>query len=202
MHDPTMLAFEIPAPWFTLSRYRPKGSPNWGVRVHRCTNAENLGERCYPWYRPCGYTVFIAARQAHLFTLVEVWHDEPGGADSGTVCKDRHPRGPRWAWRHRAHLRWKFMPLVILRCRLERCDECHRRMWKATRFATGWDAPGVLHDECHALRHVRWQREDLLKHIAGKADWTENWRAERQVADWTEAQTKATAVEPGEQENP
>lgn len=107
MHDPTcgtesqpvtpatMLAFEIPAPWFTLSRYRPKGSPKWGVRVHRRTNPENLGERCYPWYRPCGYKVFIASRQAHLFTLIEVWHDEPGGADSGTVCKDRHPRGPQ-----------------------------------------------------------------------------------------------------------
>lgn len=179
-----MLAFEVPAPWLRFDKWRPPDAPRWGVVVFRRTNTENLGERCYPWYKPSGYSVFIAGSRVRLTTLVEVWHDEPGGRDCGEVCKDRHPRGVRWTIRHRKHLRWKLMPWLRLKRKFDRCEECHRRMWKATRFGTGWDAPGVLHYECSSLRHLRHARLDLLKHIAGVGDWTENWRATQQVDAW------------------
>lgn len=185
MHDPSMLAFEIPAPWIRSKKWSHRPSaPRWGVVVRRRTNTANLGERVYRWYKPKGYEVFAAGRTLGLATLIEVWHDEPGGADSGTVCKDRYPCGVRWTIRHRKHLRWRLMPYLHIKRRFERCEECHRRMWKATRFGTGWDAPGVLHYECSSLRHLRHERLDLLKKIAGVADWTENWRAERQVDSW------------------
>lgn len=186
MHDPSFLAYTIPAPWLRFDKWKRKDAPNWGVIVRRRTNAENLGERVYPWYRPVGYDVFVAGRHVRSTTLIEIWHDEPGGGDMRTVCKEIHPRGIRWAWKHRAHLRWKLMPWLNVRRRFERCDECHRRMWKATRFGTGWDSTGVLHSECHLLRCERRERLDLLKHLSGRATWTENWRAERQVFAWIE----------------
>lgn len=184
MHDPSFLAFTIPAPWLRVDTWRYPTAPHWGVKVVRRTNTENLGERVYAWWKPKGYETWVASRRLRFCTLVDVWHDEPGGRDSGTVCKDWHHRNVRWAIRHRKHLRWKLIPWFRIKCRFQRCDECHRRMWKATRFGTGWDAPGVLHSECHALRHIKAQRLDLLKHIAGVADWTESWRATRQVDAW------------------
>ena len=129
MHDPSFLAYTIPAPWLRFDKWKRKDAPNWGVIVRRRTNAENLGERVYPWYRPVGYDVFVAGRHVRSTTLIEIWHDEPGGGDMRTVCKEIHPRGIRWAWKHRAHLRWK---------------------------------------------------------LSGRATWTENWRAERQVFAWIE----------------
>lgn len=185
MHDPSFLAFEIKAPWLRFSKgLHHHGDPRWGIRIARFTNEEHLGKRIYPWYRPKAYRVSAAGRSVRLETLFDVWHDEPGGGDSGTVCKDWHHRNLLWVVRHRKHLRWKLIPWFRLKCRFQRCEECHRRMWKATRFGTGWDAPGVLHYECSSLRHLRGQRLDLLKKIAGVADWTENWRAERQVDSW------------------
>lgn len=190
MHDPSFLAFEVPAPWPRLSKWKRNGAPNWGILARRRTNEENRGERVYSWYQPSGYEVFVAGRTVRLSVLIEAWHDEPGGGDMRTVCKVIHPRGIRWAWKHRAHLRIRFVPWLTIRRRFDRCDECRRIMWKATRFGTGWDSPGVLHSECHMLRIERRSRNDLLKKLSGQADWTENWRAEQQVETWVAKQVE------------
>ena len=103
--------------------------------MHRRTNEANLGQRCYAWWRPKGYSVYIAGRQARLGDLIEVWHDEPGDRDLFEVCKDLRGKRPvvgMWMWRHRKHLRWKLMPYLHVSRRFDRCEECHRRMNKAT----------------------------------------------------------------------
>lgn len=89
-------------------------------------------------------------------SLVEVWHEEPGGHDSGTVCKYKSMR------RHPHHWRVRFMPYVELRRRFERCAKCGRRMNHATRFSyMGSDK--VWHDECSSLAHVTGDKKILLE---------------------------------------
>lgn len=76
-----------------------------------------------------------------LPTLFEVWHDEPGGADAGKVCK-----GPR-TWLHWSHCRIKFIPWRDFKHRFVRCSVCNRRMNTAARFGT-WNSTEVAHSEC------------------------------------------------------
>lgn len=89
-------------------------------------------------------------------SLLEVWHEEPGERDSGTVCGYKSMR------RHPHHWRVRFMPYVELRRRFERCAKCGRRMNHATRFGyMGSDK--VWHDECSSLAHVTGDKKILLE---------------------------------------
>lgn len=167
MHDPMVVAHEIALPWPVRKPYcdARTGERRWTLGRHRRTNLEDLGEPTYPWWRPAGYGPRAAGRAFALYRLATVWHVEPGGRDSGTVC----PHSRRWqdedgkwhyeplrGWRwHVWHWRIQLHPWQAFRQRFERCDECGRRMNRATRIGVGWDDPRVLHDECHALRHLR-----------------------------------------------
>lgn len=88
--------------------------------------------------------------------LVEIWHDEPGGHDSGSRCRYA---SMRW---HPQHWRIKFMPYVNLRRRLQRCAECGRRMNKATRNSYQ-STDKVWHNECMTVRHLRSERLVFLE---------------------------------------
>jgi hypothetical protein len=91
-------------------------------------------------------------------SLIEVWHEEPDGRDSGTVCGYR---AMRW---HVHHWRVRVMPIVEQLRRLERCAHCGRRMNRATRF--GYMGSGkVWHEECSALGQYRSDRRLLLEVI-------------------------------------
>lgn len=88
--------------------------------------------------------------------ILEVWHEEPGGRDSGSVCPYRSMR------RHPHHWRVRFMPYVRLRRRLDRCAMCGRRMNKATRF--GYMGSGkVWHEQCSELASQRSDKKLLLE---------------------------------------
>lgn len=68
-------------------------------------------------------------------TLVEVWHYEPGGADSLTVCS----RKSRWRW-HVHHWHLSFPLLRALRRRLlTRCAWCGGRHTKTDRVDVSHD---------------------------------------------------------------
>lgn len=186
MHDPSFLAVEIHAPIPMYSRWKSR-SARKGIKrplVRRRTNTENLGERVYPWWTLKGYEPRIGTWCFDWPTLIEVWHDEPNGADSGTVCgygrspADQRRRHAVWLWQHRAHLRWKLIPyLRVKRWLTDRCEDCGRRFrWKEARFGTGWDAPGVLHDGCHRVRHLEGSVVDLARYVRGIADETTSWR--------------------------
>lgn len=117
MHDPLVVAWNVPLPLPRLTRYRkPPEGVRWAVRRRRRTNPENLGEPVYGWHRPCGWSAWAAGREVRMRRLATIWHVEPGGADSGDVC----PHHVRWtdsdgrwqsrpvgSWRwHVVHVRW------------------------------------------------------------------------------------------------
>ena len=96
--------------------------------------------------------------------MVTVWHREPGGRDSGEVCK--HHDGGRVlnGWRfHVHHWRIQVRPLQALRRRLlTRCAWCGGRSVKRdpVNCSHSWDGPrgrwwqgepGLYHGDCSAI---------------------------------------------------
>lgn len=188
MHDPDVVVFDLHLP-IPVPKWRFEGEPRWELRRRRRTNAENLGEPVYPWFRPAGYTVAVAGRRIGLYRLATIWHSEPQGRDSGTVCKGMRgsnlsAHNVRWALRHRSHLHAQWHTYQRIRSWLfTRCEDCgHRFFWKQARIGTGWDAPGVLHPPCSNVRHLRYQLDDAAKALTFTANHTERWRVERWLA--------------------
>lgn len=113
---------------------------------------------------------------------LDIWHSEPGGHDSATIC-GHMPRSTRarvwWTMRHSNHLRYRWWPAVnIRRWIVDRCDHCGRRFrWREERHSyQGTDR--VWHDVCMSLRHVQGHLDDLTRYVQGTADWNTRWRAE------------------------
>ena len=127
-----------------------------------------------PW--PQKFHGVLAGRR-YWPSLVVVWHREPGGHDSGEVCKryrrvfDEATRtwGTRWtnSWRwHFWHWRLQFPPLQALRrSLLTRCAWCHGRPVNGDPVNTShsWDGPrghwwqgepGLFHRDCSAVEHA------------------------------------------------
>lgn len=107
--------------------------------------------------------------QRYWPALVTVWHREPRGHDSGTICKHyrRLPSGKAkilhgWRW-HIHHWRIQIPPLQELRRRLlTRCAWCGGRHRKGDPVNTShsWDGPrgrwwqgepGLYHGDCSAI---------------------------------------------------
>lgn len=112
---------------------------------------------------------------------LDVWHDEPGGADAFTVCGRPPQRGIarlRWTVQHAPHLHYRFWPyLKVRRWIRDRCEGCGRRfLWKDSRHSYQ-STDKVWHGPCMSLRHVRGQLDDLTAHVLGSADWDTSWRA-------------------------
>jgi hypothetical protein len=105
----------------------------------------------------------------HWPAIVTVWHREPGGRDSGEVCRHyrRLPDGTTRTlrgWRlHAHHWRVQIPPAQALRRRLlTRCAWCHSRDRKGdpVNFSHSWDGPrgrwwqgepGLYHGDCSAI---------------------------------------------------
>ena len=113
----------------------------------------------------------------HWPSLVTVWHREPGGHDSGEVCKHyRRMLNPfTGEWRTEFHQRWRFHvhhwkvqvhPLQEWRRRLlTRCAWCGGRSTKgdAVNVSSQWDGPrnrwwrgerGLYHGDCSSISHA------------------------------------------------
>lgn len=116
--------------------------------------------------------------------VVTVWHNEPRGHDSGTICKGMgssglSPHNLLWAVRHVSHLSAQVQPyLRVKRWLFDRCPECKRRFfWKDGRFGY-MSSDAVYHDQCMSLRHVRSQLDDLTAYVRATADDNARWRVE------------------------
>lgn len=194
MHDPMVVGWDIPAPIPKREKYRdPRpGQPRWTLGRRRRTNPENLGEPVYAWYRPHGWEPKIAGRTFGLMRFATIWHVEPGGHDSGEICKHwvdgKHTNAWRWHIHH-----WHIQ--VIPHQRVERwlrarCGECGRRFfWKDSRH--GYMGGGaVYHDKCMTLRHVRGQLDDATKVLTFTANDTEKWRVEYRLKNLEKAAAK------------
>lgn len=127
---------------------------------------------------------------------LDVWHDEPGGADAFTVC-GHPPQGAVarlvWTVRHVRHLHYRFWPyLKIRRWITDRCAECGRRfLWRDSR--NGYQSSdAVYHDTCMSLRHVRGQLDDITGYLRGTADSNARWRVEYRLKGLDEAEAVKT----------
>lgn len=163
MHDPMVLAWEVVVPFPKRVAWRERsGTKRWGITVDRCTNAENLGERVYPWWRLKGRHLWIGGRCYGMRRVADIWHVDPSGHDAF----DRCPRTSRWKW-HVNHweITW-FFNRSLKRSLLERCELCGRRYpWNYAPIAHQWDTPatrwrdGIVrrsyHHECSNLVQAR-----------------------------------------------
>lgn len=99
----------------------------------------------------------LTTRRLYWPPLITVWHREPGGRDSGTVC-----RPGTWK-RHVHHWRLQIHPWQhFRRWALTRCAWCGGRSRKNDRanFGTSWDGvrsrwwrgeAGLMHSDCHTV---------------------------------------------------
>jgi hypothetical protein len=93
--------------------------------------------------------------------IITFWHREPGGRDSGTICK----RNSHWRW-HIHHLRIQIRPLQHLRrWALTRCAWCGGPSRKSDRINIGsswngirshwWQGErGLFHHDCNTVWHA------------------------------------------------
>lgn len=169
MHDPMVVAWEVPAP--IPRRYKfddHKWGGRSGIERRRGTGAQNLGRPIYRWWRPAGYRVAVRGRAFRLRRLVTIWHVEPNGADTGTICKHWVAGKHKTAWKWHIHHWHLQVPILqqIRRYLFERCELCGRRYpWNYAPISHQWDrqrdghwwniTKGAYHHECSSLVHLR-----------------------------------------------
>lgn len=188
MHDPMVVAFQVKLPIPRRDKYRERSqTKRWALGRRRFTNPEHVGKAIYPWRRPYGYEPVIAGRCYRWRLFITVWHVEPNGHDSGTVCKhyDRWQDEDGWhtkqrrAWLFHVH-HWHIQIPVLqgLRARLfDRCTLCGRK--GRPNISHQWDGPkvgwrkwrsrgGLYHHECSELVSARRsinESADLIRHL-------------------------------------
>lgn len=208
MHDPKVVAWEIVLPiprrgYFHNDARKPDDY-RWGTRRRTRTNPENLGEPVYPWYRLKAWKPFrIAGRALRLWPVGTIWHNEPGGKDALTVCRNRITNDDGefvrfttgWRWHiHHWSFQW-FFEQRLRRFLFERCKECGRRYpWGYAPVSHSWGEPKsrwfkvegrAYHHECSALRSLRASHDELEQLIRELVDVLSiAGRDEADVIDW------------------
>lgn len=148
MHDPMVVAFEIRLPW-----------------LRRCPRVL----KDVRW-RFNGRHVVLSGHWFRWVDLITVWHKEPGGHDSGEVCKmHRHVKGEGWqfynSWRFHVH-HWSLQVHPHQRLRrklLTRCEWCGGRsskgdpvnvshQWDKTKVHWWQGEKGLFHQDCSSVR--------------------------------------------------
>lgn len=189
MHDPMVVAFDIPRPW---PQARRKTRPD-GARLRL------RPFRRHRWdLRPAAFSKFWQVGDYELYwtSAITVWHVEPNGHDALTVCERRG----RWKW-HVHH--WRIQVAIEQRLRrflFERCELCGRRYpWGYAPVSHQWDAPRsrwfkvephAYHHECSSLVSLRRERErdeQLIRHLLAEV---------RVRADESEAEVLARLTDP------
>lgn len=211
MHDPMVVAFEIRRPWpgRRPTRVRP-GQPRWEWTIHRRYGRDHRGPNPRRWWRPGSWSPFVtvAGWRFYFPSLITIWHVEPGGRDSGTVCRHWSDGGPdnRWRW-HVHHWKIQIPPLQHLRAMLfDRCEVCHRK--GRPNIGHQWDSPGVgwrkwrsrpdlYHRECSELVHLRRRMESRAEAIRGLMAFTvaTTGRDEGRVLELVTATTQTPALD-------
>lgn len=183
-----VVAHEINLPIPVRKKWRDGRLGRNGWVRRRRTNSESLGEPTYPWWRPAGYEFELNGKAYDLYRFGTIWHVEPDGKDSGTVCKHwRKVNGESvvdrsWRWHvHHWHIQVGFLGR-LKRSLFERCTLCGRRYpWGYAPVSHGWNEPGgtwfkvsrrAYHHECSslvAMRGVLSERDEAVRQLAAMA---------------------------------
>lgn len=181
MHSPEVLAWSILRPWPKISKRResPVNDARGKVQI-------KLGSHF--WY--------VGKYELYFPSIIDVWHIEPGGKDSLTVCKDRirdeDGKFVRWshAWKwHFWHYKvsWSFI-YGWRRRLLTRCAECGgpSRKGNVVNHSFGGRSKmpiylgehGLYHSECMAKVSKRQHEHDPRScyGCSGKASFEFNRR--------------------------
>ena len=198
MHDPSCQVFEIQVP-IPVVAYKVRATAN-GLHRRRWTGGgpAYLGKPMHHPFHPHAWELVIAGRLIRWWDVIEVWHEEPEGRDSGSVCKGQKGsqltwHNVKWAWVHRSHCRVYSPPVRrVRRWRTARCAGCGLPFrWKRdSRHALGWGASDVYHGPCASLVTVHGQLEDAYKVLAFEADETTAWRVGRALDHRGKADTE------------
>lgn len=178
MHDSGVVALEIRRPWPQRSRMHDAkaGGARWAWRLRHkcgpwCTSAPHRRDP-FPWWKPSSYGPFmtVAGRGLYWPPVMVIWHEEPGGADSGEVCRhyDRATRQIKTGWKwHVHHWRIQIPPLQEAHRRIfGRCGWCGRRstrrwpvnvshQWDRTRPPLFHIDRGLFHMQCSTFEEAR-----------------------------------------------
>lgn len=123
MHSPETLAFSIRSPFPSMRRkIRDDQYPKWQSPIRY---VKGRGLRYSPFMRIAGYEFYFDS-------WVDVWHMEPNGADSLTICRDRitdtDGKFVRWSHAWKWHFwHYKVSPSLLYKWRrrlFTRCAEC------------------------------------------------------------------------------
>lgn len=198
MHDPDVVVFDVPLP--IPARLWPDKNARWGIKRRLYTGTgPKAGTPIDPWWMPRAWAVSAPGRRLVWWKPVTVWHNEPGGADSGRVCKgmggsDLTVHNVCWAWTHRGHLQIQVRPWDRYKAwRNDRCDECGKGFrWKDDCRIGTWGGDKVWHDKCHSLVHVRSQLDDLTAVARFDADDNTRRRVESRLRHLDEQEASTT----------
>lgn len=180
MHDPMVVAFSIRRPWPRRSGPPLKaGEPKWHWAIHRKHGSDYEGRNPRQWWVPGAWSCFFNAfgRRWYFPSVITIWHVEPGGHDSGEICRHSYrwqdSRGkwhskPLRAWRWHVH-HWKVqvVPLQALhRWLFQRCAWCGgpsrkknpvnvSHSWDGSKGKHWWQgSPGLFHSGCSSAHNV------------------------------------------------
>lgn len=201
MHDPMTVAHTIRRPWPSRPRAVTRG-PRWRVRFHH-----------RPWWDPSDYYSHwrIAGREFYWPSLITIWHNEPGGRDSGDVCPHRvrwQDESGKWrskplrGWRWHVH-HWSIQvhPFQNWRRRLlTRCEECGRKgspnighQWDREKGPWWKGERGLYHRECSSLIHYRRTEEgdkELIRYLVSALRVASDESTEEVVARLTDPRSR------------
>lgn len=170
MHSPEALAFSIRSPFPSMRRKVRDDQPQWKSPIY--FRGGKLRTSAF---------MTLAGYEYYFDSWVDVWHYEPNGADSGTICKtkwykDRHGNDRakqtwRWHfWHYKVHfsLIYKWRRYLFTRC--AECGGPSRKGHVVNHSDSGWGGgPKVpiwcgevhlYHSECLSKKSKRHHEHD------------------------------------------
>lgn len=205
MHDPMVVAFEIPSAFPSIRRKKRRSD------VRRV----QIRYSWRKWYdlRPAVFSKFWQLGDVEVYwrPMFTIWHVEPDGRDSGDVC----PHHARWqdetgqwhtkplhGWKWHVHhwrIQWH-LHQKVRRALLTKCEECGRRgspnishQWDRDRGAWWRGERGLYHRECSSLvsyRHTEAVDKELIRFLVSALRVASDESEEQVVARLTNPKTR------------
>jgi hypothetical protein len=152
MHSPEVLAFSIVNPWPTVHK-QPIGrnNPKWALPIRRRDDGSFYITRF----------AYVNGMELYFSSLIDIWHMEPGGKDSGTVCKhritDKDGKFVKWSHAWKWHVwHWKATPVFwydFVRRYITKCSWCGKKSSKELGPVNHSNGRTVFHRDCSTEQH-------------------------------------------------